>query len=97
MPVLCWYTGIQPPPFFIQMKKLNYAATITYLGAVILTGGLVFLGHSNHRLSESNDELTAEVQALVEAYLTSDKDCYLLAPKPDDFIIWEEMPYKEMI
>ena len=97
MPVLCWYTGIQPPPFFIQMKKLNYAATITYLGAVILTGGLVFLGHSNHRLSESNDELTEEVQALVEAYLTSDKDCYLLAPKPDDFIIWEEMPYKEMI
>ena len=78
-------------------SKLNYAATICYFAAAILTGGLVYLGHSNHKLSESNDELTAEVQALVEAYLTSDKDCYLLAPKPDDFIIWEEMPYKEMI
>ena len=78
----------------MKTTKLNYAATITYLGAVILTGGLVFLGHSNHRLSDSNDELTAEVQALIEAYLTSDKDCYLLAPKPDDWLIWEEMPYK---
>ena len=77
--------------------KLNYAATIGYFAAAILTGGLVYLGHSNHRLSDSNDKLTAEVQALIEAYLTSDKDCYLLAPKPDDFIIWEEMPYKEMI
>ena len=78
-------------------SKLNYAATISYFAAAIFTGGLVYLGHSNNKLSESNDELTAEVQALVEAYLTSDKDCYLLAPKPDDFIIWEEMPYKEMI
>ena len=75
-------------------SKLNYAATIGYVASVILTGGLVFLGHSNHRLSESNDELTAEVQALIEAYLTSDKDCYLLAPKPNDWLIWEEMPHK---
>ena len=75
-------------------SKLNYAATITYLGAVILTGGLVFLGHSNHRLSDSNEALSADVQALVEAYLTSDKDCYLLAPKPNDWLIWEEMPHK---
>ena len=78
-------------------SKLNYAATIGYVATVILTGGLVYLGHSNHRLSDSNDALSEDVQALVEAYLTSDKDCYLLAPKPDDFIIWEEMPYKEMI
>ena len=74
--------------------KLNYVATIGYFAAAILTGGLVYLGHSNHRLSDSNDELTAEVQALVEAYLTSDKDCYLLAPKPKDWLIWEEMPHK---
>ena len=75
-------------------SKLNYAATIGYVASVILTGGLVYLGHSNHRLSDSNDALTTEVQALVEAYLTSDKDCYLLAPKPDDWLIWEAMPYK---
>ena len=56
--------------------KLNYAATIGYFAAAILTGGLVYLGHSNHRLSDSNDKLTTEVQALIEAYLTSDKDCY---------------------
>ena len=73
---------------------MNYASTLAYISAAILSGGLVFLGHSNHKLSESNDELTAEVQALVEAYLTSDKDCYLLAPKPNDWLIWEEMPYK---
>ena len=75
-------------------KKQMYAVTLGYFATVILTGGLVFLGHSNHRLSDSNDELTSEVQALVEAYLTSDKDCYLLAPKPNDWLIWEEMPYK---
>ena len=77
--------------------KLNYAVTIGYFATAILTAGLVYLGHSNHKLSESNDELTAEVQALVEAYLTSDKDCYLLAPNPNDWLIWEEMPYKEII
>ena len=77
--------------------KLNYAATIGYFAAAILTGGLVYLGHSNHKLSESNDELSGNLEELIEAYLTSDKDCYLLAPKPDDYIIWEEMPYKEMI
>ena len=79
------------------MKKLNYAATITYIGASILTGGLIFLGYSNHRLADTNDALSADIQLLVEAYLTSDKDCYLLAPKPDDWIIWEEMPYKSKI
>ena len=79
------------------MKKLNYAATISYFAAAIFTGGLVYLGHSNHKLSESNDELSGNLEELIEAYLTSDKDCYLLAPKPDDYIIWEEMPYKEMI
>ena len=77
--------------------KLNYAATICYFAAAILTGGLVYLGHSNHRLSDSNDRLSENVEELIEAYLTSDKDCYLLAPKPDDYIIWEEMPYKQMI
>ena len=78
-------------------SKLNYVATIGYFAVAILTGGLVYLGHSNNRLADTNDALSADIQLLVEAYLTSDKDCYLLAPKPDDYIIWEEMPYKEMI
>ena len=74
--------------------KLNYAATIGYFATAMLTGGLVYLSHSNHILSDSNDALTVEVQTLIEAYVTSDKDCYLLAPKPKDWLIWEEMPYK---
>ena len=75
-------------------SKLNYAATIGYFAAAILTGGLVYLGYSNNRLADTNDALSADIQLLVEAYLTSDKDCYLLAPKPNDWLIWEEMPYK---
>ena len=75
-------------------SKLNYAATIGYFAAAILTGGMVYVGNSHHRLADSNEELSADIQLLVDAYLTSDKDCYLLAPKPDDWLIWEEMPYK---
>ena len=75
-------------------KKWLGVATLGYFASAFLTGGLIYLAQSNHRLSKSNDELTAEVQLLVEAYLTSDKDCYLLAPKPKDWLIWEEMPYK---
>tara|TARA_B100000424_G_scaffold76076_1_gene56487 strand:+ start:143 stop:400 length:258 start_codon:yes stop_codon:yes gene_type:complete len=78
-------------------KKWLGVATLGYFASAFLTGGLVYLAQSNHRLSDTNDALSADIQLLVEAYLTSDKDCYLLAPKPDDYIIWEEMPYKEMI
>ena len=77
------------------MTKLHFGvATIGYFGAAILTGGMIFLGNSYHRLADTNEKLSADVQSLIEAYLTSDKDCYLLAPKPNDWLIWEEMPYK---
>ncbi len=78
-------------------KKWLGVATLGYFASAFLTGGLIYLAQSNHRLSDTNDALSADIQLLVEAYLTSDKDCYLLAPKPDDYIIWEEMPYKQMI
>ena len=78
-------------------KKWLGVATLGYFASAFLTGGLIHLAQSNHRLSDTNDALSADIQLLVEAYLTSDKDCYLLAPKPDDYIIWEEMPYKQMI
>ena len=78
-------------------KKWLGVATLGYFASAFLTGGLIYLAQSNHRLSDTNDALSADIQLLVEAYLTSDKDCYLLAPKPDDYIIWEEMPYKDMI
>jgi len=73
---------------------MNYAATISYFAAAILTGGMIFLGNSYHRLADSNEALSSDIQALIKAYLTSDKDCYLLAPTPKDWLIWEEMPYK---
>ena len=73
---------------------MNYASTISYFAAAILTGGMIFLGNSYYRLANSNKALSADVQSLIEAYLTSDKDCFLLAPKPKDWLIWEEMPYK---
>ena len=77
------------------MTKLHFGvATIGYFGAAILAGGMIFLGNSYRRLANTNEALSEDIQILVEAYLTSDKDCYLLAPKPKDWLIWEEMPYK---
>lgn len=77
------------------MTKLHFGiATIGYFGAAILTGGMIFLGNSHHRLADSNKALSADIQLLIEAYTFGDKDCYLLAPKPKDWLIWEEMPYK---
>ena len=80
------------------MTKLHFGvATIFYFGAAILTGGMVFLGNSYHRHADSNKELSGDIQALIEAYTSSEKDFCLLAPAPDDWLIWEEMPYKKVI
>ena len=77
------------------MSKLHFGvATIAYFGAAILTGGMVFLGNSYHRHADSNKELSGNIQALIEAYTSSEKDFCLLAPAPDDWLIWEEMPYR---
>ena len=79
------------------MTKLHFGiATIGYFGAAILTGGMIFLGNSYHRLADSNKELSGDIQSLIEAYTSSEKDFCLLAPKPDDWLIWEEMPYKKL-
>ena len=80
------------------MSKLHFGvATIGYFGAAILTGGMIFLGNSYHRHADSNKELSGNIQALIEAYTSSEKDFCLLAPAPDDWLIWEEMPYKKVI
>ena len=77
------------------MSKLHFGvATIAYFGAAILTGGMVFLGNSYNRHADSNKELSGNIQALIEAYTSSEKDFCLLAPAPDDWLIWEEMPYR---
>ena len=80
------------------MTKLHFGvATIAYFGAAILTGGMIFLGNSYRRLADTNKALSADIQLLVEAYTYGEKECYLLAPKPKDWLIWEEMPYKKVI
>ena len=77
------------------MTKLHFGiATIGYFGAAILTGGMIFLGNSHHRLADSNKALSADIQLLIEAYTYGEKDFCLLAPAPDDWLIWEEMPYR---
>ena len=75
---------------------MNYAATITYFALAIVTGGMIFLGNSYHRVADTNEALSADIQLLVEAYTSSEKDFCLLAPAPDDWLIWEEMPYKTL-
>ena len=78
----------------LTKNKISYAATIFYIGSVILTGGLIYSAHSHHRLADTQESLSADIQLLIEAYTFGEKDCYLLAPAPDDHLIWEEMPYK---
>ena len=80
------------------MSKLHFGvATIAYFGAAFLTVGMVFLGNSYRRLANTNEALSADIQLLIEAYTSSEKDFCLLAPAPDDWLIWEEMPYKKVI
>ena len=80
------------------MTKLHLGvATIAYFGAAFLTVGMVFLGNSYRRLANTNEALSADIQLLIEAYTYGEKDFCLLAPAPDDWLIWEEMPYKKVI
>tara|TARA_B100000131_G_scaffold264507_1_gene261778 strand:- start:681 stop:950 length:270 start_codon:yes stop_codon:yes gene_type:complete len=78
----------------MKSQTTKYAATILYIGAAFLAGSLFYQGQSNHRLSESNKALSSDIQKLIEAYTFSEKDFCLLAPAPDDWLIWEEMPYR---
>ena len=68
--------------------------TIAYLGASFLALAMLYLGNSHRRLADTNEALSADIQLLVEAYTYGEKECYLLAPKPKDWLIWEEMPHK---
>ena len=75
--------------------KLHFGiVTIAYLGAAFLALAMLYLGNSHRRLADTNEALSADIQLLVEAYTYGEKECYLLAPKPKDWLIWEEMPHK---
>tara|TARA_B100000131_G_scaffold240262_1_gene232538 strand:- start:103 stop:348 length:246 start_codon:yes stop_codon:yes gene_type:complete len=79
----------------MPLTKLHFGiATIGYLGATILTGGMIFLGSSYRKLAVTNEALSTDIQLLIEAYTYGEKECYLLAPKPKDWIIWEDMPHR---
>jgi len=75
-------------------RKWLGIATLGYFAAAFLTGGLIYLGHANSKLADTNDALSSDIQSLIEAYTYGEKDFCLLAPKPKDWIIWEEMPYR---
>ena len=51
-----------------QMKKATKIVNAKYwlVIAAILTGGMIYLGNSNHRVADSNDALSADMQLLIE-------------------------------
>ena len=68
--------------------------------AALLTGGMIYLGNSNHRVADTNDALSADLNLLIE-YMeygsrrgTGIYEPLVPPPSADDYIIWEEMPYK---
>ena len=47
--------------------KLQYSNAKYWLViAALLTGGMIYLGNSNHRVADTNDALSADLQMLVE-------------------------------
>ena len=52
----------------IQMKKATKIVNAKYwlVIAAILTGGMIYLGNSNHRVADTNDALSADMQLLIE-------------------------------
>ena len=78
----------------MKSQTNNYAATILYIGAAFLTGGMIYLANAYNRLSDTQGALSADIQKLIEAYTFSEKEFCVLAPAPDDWLIWEEMPYR---
>ncbi len=50
------------------MKKTTKIVNAKYwlVIAAILTGGMIYLGNSNHRVADTNDALSADMQLLIE-------------------------------
>ena len=78
----------------MKSQTNNYAATILYISAAFLTGGMIYLANSYNRLSDTQGALSTDIQKLIEAYTFSEKEFCVLTPAPDDWLIWEEMPYR---
>ena len=86
----------------VQFLNAKYWLVI----AALLTGGMIYLGNSNHRVADTNDALGADLQMLVEylEYGGNRRGTYEpLVPPPtgglsnmpiigntEDWIIWEQ-------
>lgn len=64
--------------------------------AAILTGGMIYLGNSNHRVADTNDALSADINLLIEYMMPREpQGGGSLSNMPiigssDDYIIWEQ-------
>ena len=78
--------------------KVNFNSNTKYwvLIAALLSGGMVYLGNSNHRLADTHDALSADIQLLIE-YIDIDmnppRGLYQpLIPPPNEVRPWKSMP-----
>ena len=61
--------------------------------AALLTGGMIYLGNSNHRVADTNDALSADLQMLVEYLEYGQRGTYEpLVPPPSEVDPWKSMP-----
>lgn len=64
--------------------------------AAVLTGGMIYLGNSNHRVADTNDALSADINLLIEYMMPREpQGGGSLSNMPiigssDDYIIWEQ-------
>ena len=75
--------------------KLQYSNAKYWLViAALLTGGMIYLGNSNHRVADTNDALSADINLLIEYFeYGSRKGTYEpLVPRPSETDPWKSMP-----
>ena len=80
----------------IQMKKATKIVNAKYwlVIAAILTGGMIYLGNSNHRVADTNDALSADMQLLIEfmEYGRRPKGRYMPMIPPAEIDPYKSMP-----
>ena len=80
----------------IQMKKATKIVNANYclVIAAILTGGMIYLGNSNHRVADTNDALSADMQLLIEfmEYGRRPKGRYMPMIPPAEIDPYKSMP-----
>ena len=73
----------------VQFLNAKYWLVI----AALLTGGMIYLGNSNHRVADTNDALSADLQMLVEYLEYGQGGRYEpLVPPPSEVNPWKTMP-----